>query len=168
MKTNNELFVYIKKKIFISYYKKKKGKKNQPLQAERTHSWLARKAFQFPPQTCLPLNLSYLLALLNLVKWDTDEGINSHVVYGGAPIKPQYSWIKWVLLHRGDQKSFACYHSSATQPNLISMPHDFFQRSYTNAFIWHSIYNRKYLNLGASFTAFFTVLQWQKRLKILY
>lgn len=106
---------------------KKKGNKSQPLQAERTFTWVARKAFHFPPQTCLSLNHSYLLALLNLVKWNTDEGINSHVVYGEAPIKPQYSWIKWVLMHWGDQKSFACYHSSATQPNLIPMPHAFFQ-----------------------------------------
>lgn len=37
MKTNNELFVYIKKKIFISYYKKKKKEKKISLCRLKEH-----------------------------------------------------------------------------------------------------------------------------------
>lgn len=60
---NNELFVYVKKKPFIFI-----TTRNQSLQDERVFMRVERKGFHFQPETCMPLNHSYLLPVLNLVK----------------------------------------------------------------------------------------------------
>lgn len=78
-------------------------KRNQHLQVQRTFMWV-QIIFHFRSQLCVSVNPSHLLPLLNLVKWDTDEGINSHVVYGEAPIELQDPQIKWILLHWRDLK----------------------------------------------------------------
>lgn len=99
MKTNNELFVCIRKKKILNFL----SQKLISLCRFEEHLYVF-KYFSFSASDMVSLNHSYLLPLLNLVKWNTDEGINSHVVYGEAAIKLQYFWIKWVLLHWRDIK----------------------------------------------------------------
>lgn len=162
MNMNNGLLVCIKRNLSISYHKKKPQKTtNQKTSAFAGSKsiYMSSNIFHFQPQTCVSLNHSDLLPLLNLVKWDTDEGINSHVIYGEASTKLQYSLI---ILRTEEVPKKLCYHSLATQPNVISMPCDFSPKVWLQ---WRDSFglesttrNIQIYQQGASFAACFP--QW--------
>lgn len=147
---NNELFVCIKKTHldFLS-------QREISICRFKGHLYGSKYFFIFSLR-CVSVNPSHLLPLLNLVKWDTHEGINSHVVYGEAPTELQDPQMKWIFLHWRDLKKAL----PAITILWHSKHHDLFSRyGCHGGMIWTDS-NRKYSNLSVGDFSPLALKQW--------
>lgn len=112
------------------------------------------KYFPFSVSDVFLWTLPTCFPLLNLLKWDTHEGINSHVVY--APIELQDPQMKLIFLHWRDHKKAL----PAITILWHSTHHDLLSRyGWHGGIIWTD-YNRKYSNLSVRDFSPMALQQW--------